>query len=53
MGRESDLFKAAQTGNIAVLERVFASCLGRGGKVGGGGGGGKKQQGVAGSGIGR
>ncbi len=27
MGRDSELFKAAKTGNNALLERVFASYL--------------------------
>lgn len=29
MGRESELFKAAQTGNTALLEKAFASQLKR------------------------
>ena len=27
MGRDTELFKAAQTGNIDFLEKVFAACL--------------------------
>ena len=36
MGKEAELFKAAQTGNNALLERVFASYLKK--NSGGGGG---------------
>lgn len=45
MGKDSELFKAAKTGNNAFLERVFASYLKKssphgGSSTGGGGGGG-------------
>jgi hypothetical protein len=40
MGRDSELFKAAKTGNNAVLERVFASYLRRANPQASGGGGG-------------
>ena len=40
MGKDSELFKAAKTGNNAVLERVFASYLRRANPQASGGGGG-------------
>ena len=40
MGKDSELFKAAQSGNNAVLERAFASFLKKNSTAGSGGGGG-------------
>ncbi len=40
MGKDSELFKAAQTGNNAVLEKAFASFLKKNSSAGVGGGGG-------------
>ncbi len=40
MGKDSELFKAAQTGNNAVLEKAFASFLKKSSSAGVGGGGG-------------